>query len=415
MIRFSSTQEPNPEQEIINALKEAYSRALEDPAITAPVRAAEKQVRERVEAEAEDLRKHIVERCPELAEFGVQPSVSFREGFTGVSLNTARTGESHVGLTSSGAGTRRRVTLAIWEWTKGLLEKQDADERSVVLAYDEPDTHLDYGHQRDLVDLFRAQSEMKGVSVIVATHSLNLIDKVAIEDIVHVQLVKNRTKISRLFSEDASDVDGFLVDIAASMGLRNSVLLHERCFVGVEGRTEEQAIPILFRLATGITVQAAGIALVPGGGNHGARKFCEYLANQGRAVRFIVDRDSVSQHIFSVEKLERAGIPADHMYLLGEPEEIEDLFSDEQWATLANELWPRRDAAPWEPPHIGSLRGATKFSKGLFDLICNESDSAPETKSALLPALASNLSSPEEVPDAIREVFNDLLRLASER
>lgn len=64
-----------------------------------------------------------------------------------------------------------------------MLEKGQPGDRSVVIAYDEPDTHLDYGHQRDLVDLLRKQAEMEHVAVIVATHSMNLIDKVQIDDV----------------------------------------------------------------------------------------------------------------------------------------------------------------------------------------------------------------------------------------
>jgi putative ATP-dependent endonuclease of the OLD family len=58
--------------------------------------------------------------------------------------------------------------------------------RGVVIAYDEPDTHLDYRHQRDLVELIRAQASTPGVRIVVATHSLNLIDKVDIGDVVHL-------------------------------------------------------------------------------------------------------------------------------------------------------------------------------------------------------------------------------------
>lgn len=415
LISFASTAEPDPEAEIRQALQEAYARALEDPSIVAPVREAERQVRTTLEGEALELRTHIIERCPELSDLVVEPSVSFKEGFAGVRLSSSR-GEGHsVGLSASGAGTRRRITLATWEWTRVLLSRGEPAGRSVILAYDEPDTHLDYGHQRDLVDLIRRQCDVTGVRVMMATHSLNLIDKVSIEDVVHLDLVRGRTMVRRLFSSEHGDVERHLMDVAASMGLRNSVLLHERCFVGVEGVTEQQAIPLLFRRATGLTLQAAGIALVPAGGNTGALAFCKYLTEHGREVRFIVDRDSAAHRTFAPMKLQAAGVSAELMYLVGSPDEIEDLFTDDQWTAVANKVWPRDDGNQWTPSHFAPLRKSGKFSTGLHELIKVRSSAAPPSKAALLPALAGMLEAKDEIPGELVEVFEDLIRVTSAR
>jgi energy-coupling factor transporter ATP-binding protein EcfA2 len=415
LIAFASTAEPNPEGEIHQALQEAYGQALEDPSIVGPVRTAEKKVRAKLGREAKALRAHIIEQCPELSDLVVEPTISFKEGFGGVKLSSTRKEGGSVALSASGAGTRRRITLATWEWTRKLLSRGATGGRSVVVAYDEPDTHLDYGHQRDLVDLIRKQCEVPGVSVVVATHSLNLIDKVSIEYVVHLELEHERTVVKRLLGDDHGAVDRHLMNIAASMGLRNSVLLHERCFVGVEGVTEQQAIPILFRTATGLTLQAAGIALVPAGGNAGARAFCKYLIDQGREVRFIVDRDSAAHKVFTPEKLSAEGIADDQMYLVGAPKEIEDLFTDAQWAAVAEAAWPRNDGSSWTPRNFAKLRKSDKFSDRLHDLLTANSTSAPASKAALLPALAGTLASKGDVPKALRDVFNDLIRVTSQR
>ena len=416
LIMFTSTAEPSPEKEITQALREAYDRTLDDEEIIAPVRTAEATVRQRLQDAANDLRKHIVKRCPELEQVEVVPSVSFREGFGGIDLRSSRPEQGVVDLAASGAGTRRRITLAVWEWTQNLLEQESPDERSVVIAYDEPDTHLDYGHQRDLVDLLRRQAELEHVAVIVATHSLNLIDKVQIEDVLHVDLVDNRTQIKQIFGGDSEEEIAFLADIAASMGLRNSVLLHERCFVGVEGATEEHSLPALFRAATGLSLAAAGIVLVPAGGNAGARKLCEYMAKHNRLVRFIVDKDSTGQEVFGQKKLKEGGIPEDSMYVIGNTHEIEDLFSDEQWLTLVQAEWPRSDGWPWEIDQIAALRKMSgRFSKRLHDLLRSESANSPESKSDLLPALSRRIKTRDEVPEQLRTVFDDLVKIAGAR
>lgn len=61
LISFASTTEPDPEADIRQALQEAYARTLEDGQIVGPVRKAEKQVRAKLESEAEELRRHIIE------------------------------------------------------------------------------------------------------------------------------------------------------------------------------------------------------------------------------------------------------------------------------------------------------------------------------------------------------------------
>lgn len=416
LIMFTSTAEPSPENEISQALREAYDRTLDDEDIIGPVRAAEATVQERLQDAANDLRGHIVERCPELEKVEVVPAVSFREGFGGVELRSSRPDQAAVDLSSSGAGTRRRVTLAVWEWTQNLLEQKDPNDRSIVIAYDEPDTHLDYGHQRNLVDLLRKQADLDNVAVIVATHSMNLIDKVRIEDVLHVNITDNRTRIQQIFGGDSDKETDFLTRIAASMGLRNSVLLHERCFIGVEGATEEHSLPALFRAATGFSLAAAGIILVPAGGNAGVRMLCKYLEEHKRLVRFIVDRDSTGQEVFGKKRLQEDGIPENHMYLVGNSHEIEDLFSDEQWLSVVQAKWPRSDGFSWEVSQIAALRKKSgKFSKRLHDLLRTEGAHAPESKSELLPALSHTIMNREEVPEQLRKVFDDLVEIAGAR
>ncbi len=93
---------------------------------------------------------------------------------------------------------------------------------------------------------------------------MNLIDGVDIADVVHLKLSDSgRTLVERLDGDTHDGIDFHLGQIAAAVGLRNSVLLHERCFLAVEGPTEQQCVPLLFRLSQGLPLQAAGIACGP--------------------------------------------------------------------------------------------------------------------------------------------------------
>lgn len=412
-VRFSSTSEPNLQNEIHQALKGAFDRLMDDASIVGPVKETERAVQDQLEEEAQDLCAHIKARCHELVEFTVQPNVSFREGFRQVEVHSGTRPGFDVPVQYSGAGRRRRMTLAVWEWTRDLVD--ETAERQIVIAYDEPDTHLDYTRQRELVELIRNQAANENVSILVATHSLNLIDKVEIADVVHLRLADGRTRVSRLLTDEHDEVDRHLATISAAMGLRNSVLLHERLFVGVEGSTEAQALPILFRTATGISLQSAGIALIAGNNNRGARDVARWLSDHNRQVEFIIDKDSSrdqsTRHIFTEEKLRAVGIDENQMHLLGDPDELEDLFSDEQWAATANEEWPRNDDREWSPEDFASLR-ADKFSKELLEMVRVNSDHGPSAKQECMVTLAGRLDDPDEIPDQLRDVFEHLMEQA---
>lgn len=413
---FSSTEEPAPAGQVKRALKVAYEQAIENEDYTGPLRDAENLLRERLEAEAETLCQHIGDRCPELSQITIEPQVALSEGFSSVEVRTSRGSVTGIPLERSGAGRQRQVNLAIWEWVEQLLEARPEGGRGVVIAYDEPDTHLDYGHQRELVNLIQTQCERAGTKMLVATHSLNLIDRVSINDVVHLRLVDDHTQIVRLLGDRHDDTQRHLADVSAAMGLRNSVLLHERCFVGVEGPTETQAFPLLFTVATGMSLQSAGIALIAGNSNEGALRFAQFLRENERKVAFVVDRDSIkgeSRRSFRKDKLDEIGIPDDAVHYVGE-REVEDLFSLEQWVEAANVHWPRDDGEQWRVENLAAIRLASKFSGALYNLIRGGSEKAPVRKQGYLVALAETLREPEEVPESLRTVFTGLVNLAAE-
>lgn len=413
-VHFASTTEPDPEHEIRATLTAVYRGLIEDDDLMRPVREAERAIQDELRSDADALRDHIRLRCPELVDVEIEPDVSFSGGFRGVTLRAGKGEDRGVTLGASGAGRRRRVTLAVWEWSTDLLA--GSDDRCVVIAYDEPDTHLDYGHQRKLVDLIRTQAALPGTRVVIATHSLNLIDKVDIEDVIHLTLDAERTVVHRLAGDEHSEIDRYLADIAVEMGLRNSVLLHERCFVGVEGSTEMQAFPSLFHAATGHRLQSVGIALIAGNNNVGALRVAKFLNEHGRKVQFVVDQDSSTTagngKVFRPDALKAQGIASDQIHLIGDPNEFEELFSDEQWATTANEAWPRDDGQPWMPGDFAVLRKEKSFSKSLTETVRNASSLAPPGKPGYVLALARRVKSADEIPSQLREVFSKLMTMA---
>lgn len=408
VVVFDSSLDPN--SAIKSALSEAFKQAAADGKIKAQLEKVEHSIARVVKKEAARLEGHLRARCPDLTGVRIEPRVSLRDNSPIVDIRTTQ-GDGHlVDLSVSGAGKRQRIALAAWEFTQGVLEARKSGGPELVVLYDEPDTHLDYSKQRELADIVRQQAGVDGVSVVVATHSLNLIDRVPIGNVAHFVSTDGVTSVERLLTDDHDETDAFLARVADSMGLRTSVLLHERCFVAVEGVTEAQAIPILFRLSQGIQLQSAGIALLNGESNLGALKIARHLASRGRPVRVIVDNDtyreeSVRKH-FSEPQLRSYGIEPAHVYGLGD-NEIEDLFSDTCWAQAANLLWPRNDGRDWTDADFSQHRSG-KFSALVGDMLQVNSDSGPQSKQSLLTDLAGTLTVRGDLPDVLNSVFDEL-------
>jgi hypothetical protein len=396
-------------------LKTVFTELLKNEELLGPVRKVEAEVQDELAKSAASLCEHVKARCPELDHITIVPDVTFREGFQRVEVLTARAGTIGIPLNQSGAGRQRRINLAIWEWAAQLLEAHDQDGQAVVVAYDEPDTHLDYSHQRELVNLIHSQCSGKNVRMVVATHSLNLIDRVDIADVVHLRLEGGATRVERLIDSDHESIEAYLTGVSEAMGLRNSVLLHERFFLGVEGPTELQAVPVLFRLATGMSLQSAGIALIAGNSNDGALRVVEFLKTHGRRMAFLlVDADSAENKVFHPDRLRRAGVDDNDIHFVGN-REIEDLFSDEQWSSTANAKWPRVDGAEWIPDNFAELRVAgSKFSQGVEEMVRSQSEAAPSGKPGYLAALAQHLSSVNDLPADLVQLFRALAARANE-
>ena len=252
--RFDATSSQDPEQAILGALRSSYRAHLEDEEMKGDVRELTRKLESRVLEDAEALRAHIKTKCSDIGDVNISPTISWDGGLrsTEISAKNDRGEEVHLG--QSGAGRARRIALAVWEHNAQILGESGED---TVLLYDEPDTHLDYRHQRGFMKLLLDQAALPNVQIVVASHSMNLIDGVDISNVLHLRHVNSRTLVERI--SDDSETGRHLGAIATSLGLRNTVLLHERLFVGVEGDTESRAFPVLFKLATGRQLESCGI------------------------------------------------------------------------------------------------------------------------------------------------------------
>lgn len=415
----------DPEAAIRSALAVRFKSYVAEEAVQGRVRELETDARDWLRIQAKPLADHIAARCGDIATVTVEPEVSFTPSLRSASLRLERASGEQVRLDHSGRGSARHVSMAVWEGTTELLTEPAGDEVDpetgppvqVIVVYDEPDTHLDYHFQREVMGIIRRQATPDHVSVVVATHSMNLIDGVDIRDVVLLKLDEGRrTVLQRLGSAEHAEFDRHLGAIAAAVGLRNSVLLHERCFLAVEGETEQVVLPILFALSEGMSLQAAGIALWACGGNDGALTLASYLHKHGRTVMLLIDADSEAKSkLFKQSNLTRHfGQDKDKVtWTLGTRsgvDELEELFDDGTWARTANEAWPCDGG--WTPEHFAAHRGQKKFSAGVEYMLRQHSEHYPSGKPAMLWEVAVRLDRPEDVPSELRDVFAELRKLA---
>ena len=361
------------------------------------------------------LIKDMIRRyCPGIANVEVATSFDFSRVTPQVQTRLTKSSGDSIDLNEAGSGLMQRVGLAIYAATLETLQRTSEDLVATLLAYDEPDSHLDYQAQRELFEIIRGQANLPHVQVVVATHSVNLIDTVSLQSLRHFRLEDERTRVD-IPSEYSGDESEFIGDLASGLGMRNSVLLSERCFLVVEGPTEERALLILFKKITGETLSAAGITLVNTGGAGSVRRLVEVLIVQlKRSVVVLVDEDARrSPGRMNEEWLSSMQLSEGTNGFFTGTKEFEDAFDDEVWLRVAKERFPLNDDTEWQLSDIADVRGSehgmgqaleSLFSRRLHDRV---------TKPQIGEALARTVTE-EEIPEAIRKAVSAALRISKD-
>jgi putative ATP-dependent endonuclease of OLD family len=371
---FESAEALNPEQEINNTLRNSFTTRIRGETYSGQLN----QISGQIEAEMRrdlDLLIPILKRyCPDIVDVMIHPSFDYSSGFRTSQLLLKKSGGPPIGLEKEGEGRKRRITLAVYEWREQIFSTQPEPmgPDQLILAFDEPDTHLDYLSQRKIFEIMKKIGQQAQTNVIVCTHSLNLIDRIPLTDVVHFELENMRTRIKTIGTEDQKLIDLFMYQLSDAMGLRNSVMLNERCFLVVEGLTEITALPVLFNLKYGFSPQAAGVRIVNGEGGAGARLFAKFLNDGRRNVVFMVDRDTQKSprgRYFTPESLEADGIDIKNQVHFVGANEFEDAFSDEVLLRTAQSYWVKHDGSTWAMGEITALRSSQNFSEDLVALV----------------------------------------------
>lgn len=405
---FRSAQTLDPQGEINQTLSASFSTRIRTERYSGRLTSIQNEVEKELRSDLRDFEDIVKRYCPDILGIDIEPTFDFSRGFRTSKLKI-RKEEGSMDLEKEGEGRKRRMTLAVYEWREKIL--QDSPEDRIV-AFDEPDTHLDYLSQRKILDIIKRISSNSKNSVIVCTHSLNLIDRIPITDITHFRRVNDRTNVETLTTDDSELIDIFLYEISDSMGLKNSIMLNERCFLIVEGQTEMCSLPIFFKKLNDYSLQSGGIRVINGEGCGGVRSLAKFLNNNRRNVLFLLDSDSQNNphRLFTPQKLQAEGFDIDTQIFFVGTQEFEDSFSDEIYERAANSYWPKHDDSSWIKQEFTQIR-TPDFCDKLLRLV-RSSTRTHISKTEIGLGLARVINN-NEIPQEIVNCLNKALELAS--
>lgn len=417
---YQRVEGEDPEQTILQILNVIYRQLQKDPRTEALLSTFktdfDKLLRQPLVQRTTTIINYIKNYLPDIVKAEVIPEFKVDSRLGSAPLTLVGKENARIDLSARGAGTKQQVNLAIFEWSSEIV-KTDGEGKSVdtILAFDEPDLHLDYEAQKRIYKAIESHIS-KGVQVLVSTHSLNFINRVPIECICHYSKPTGalETTIEYLIpkSDDPEESAFFIDRVGESMGFDNATILYERCFLAFEGPTEQSALPILFRTYSNDSLFRRGIRLVNCFDQYGAIVFAKFMHRNGRHVIFLVDQDTTlnkgTKRLLTGPSLEKAGFSIDDQVNIIGPECFEYAFSNETWATVLNLNQPE-SKHDWTPEKIEPYRqGAKKFIDFMEELL------QEDRKPSIGVMLAKATNKAELIPEPIRKCFDKAIEKAAQ-
>jgi hypothetical protein len=362
-----------------------------------------------LQTKADELREVVRRYRADVRDVVVRPEVDFSSGYRNAEIEITDVRGSAIPLSLRGEGLRAHLRLAAFEWSGQILG--GAGTRRRVFLLDEPDTHLDCLAQRRLLGVIEEYAR-RG-QVVVATHSMNLVNRVPLERIVHFEHDRNSGKsMPRTVQVEPGAEVSELNRIGDSLGIENAVLFYERCFFLFEGETEVHAIPRLYELWTGSKWYLDGVRFLNGYNNEGAVLFARFLHTNGRPVVALIDEDTTLnkgfQRQFTRGRLEgQALLPTSRVKTIG-PCCFELAFSSSAWYRAIY-----RATSGKRRLNKGKLDGLRGNPKGFVKYLQERSGGL--SKVQLGVALSSALAKRSEIPVGLGEAFDAARELAARK
>ncbi|WP_158599147.1 ATP-dependent endonuclease [Methanohalophilus sp. RSK] len=331
----------------------------------------EKELDQKIEDELKDKINSVIGKVENI---GGDYTIDFAAGFNLSNINVDYGNGFHP-IDNIGEGSRKRLCLAIMEWDREIRSQKSY--RRVIRGYDEPDSSLDYRAQKEMFYVLKNMSEdaSNAVQPIICTHSISMIDRAPANIIGHIINENGVSRVEHLEEDEDSIVKDFLDGISEISGITNSSIFFERCFLIIEGMTEYNALPLLYRKYYERSMPEDGVVLINLEGNSSWDKTLKlFNQNKSKATIMFLDNDTntdSSVKNITKQSLKQIGIGEEflnNIVYVGE-KEFEDVFSNEIICRCLNEYWPKIDNEKWTEEQIERLRDDDKFSESLKDMI----------------------------------------------
>jgi len=417
--RYRAIDYSQPEQIVQKTLRHVYeelvytadrgSRQLREE-----LASFERAARAEINAKVRELEKYIKRYLNNFKELGYEPDFRFEDVYKGGEflLDLGR-GLHH--SSRIGDGTKRRVLMAVLEWDQEI-QRELPRKMPIIRAYDEPDTNLHYSAQKQFFRTIRnLTQENQNVQAVLCTHSVVMVDAAPSTSIVLLRLDEHgATTPEWLDVADDQEVVDFLVNIAEQLGITNSVLFYERCYLLVEGETEAAALSILYRRLYGRSMREDGIVLINLRGYGGNTGFLSLLSNKQHMVVSLLDADIIADQRDRMVRNGWTEKQVDQVLVAIGDNEFEDAFADEVWARVLNDVedWQRVDGEVWQASHIREIReqahqGQDKFSSLFIKAIgiAARCKGYLLSKPCLGEELAKRLDVGHDMPEPIKIAF----------
>lgn len=316
--------------------------------------------RTRLMEEVEGLKPLLSQFTGRVSDLDVDPRLDFSKSLAFGEFSVKMSDGQTVPFSRCGDGTKRRIVAAVFSWSHKVNERIDREEgRSLIWGFDEPDTHLHYEAQYRLVAHLKEMAK-GGVQVLLCTHSIPTIDRLPATAIRHLvwNVEKLETKVEYLDEklEDGEDVVEFLQSVGRGVGFPNSLLFYERCFIIVEGGTEEKSLPIMYRRLYDTELLDDGIRIFAAESSGAAIRLAQFLHKQRRQVLLLLDSDTKGKLQNQLEELEEIGFNIQDRVLFVGTVEFEDSLPDDAVLAVLNRHHPRKDKTAWNSDHIRPFR-----------------------------------------------------------
>jgi putative ATP-dependent endonuclease of the OLD family len=334
---------------------------------------------------------------PEINSIMGSYDIDFARGLSFSGLNIVDQSGREKTLSQLGEGSKKKIFLSILEWD-AEINSENSSNKLIIRGYDEPDSNLHYEAQRKMFYVIRdlAVDQSTNVQSMICTHSLTMIDRAPSKCINHV--IRNPTKeiseIQFLQSESDTNIKDFLNQVSEVSGFKNSSLFYEKCFLIVEGESEQNALPIMYKKIYGRHLSEDGIVLInlqTNGQWNNALRFLN--SNKNDCTVMLLDNDTQdpsSLNQVTTAKLNEIGFNSTFLtsncFFIG-TKEFEDVFSNEQLIRTFNSKFIKHSGIDWNDSEIAALRSDKKFSKSLKIKLSQEC-----RKSIGKPLLATELA-----------------------